>query len=138
MIVKVQDVLLPEASVARKPTTFTPSGNEEPLGRPRICSGLAEPEQLSGATGHINMATAVQVFGSVLSVTLGGQVMTGGVTSTTYTSITQVAVAPVLSVAVKVTKVWPKPISVPDTGDCDTVTPVPVVVANPVKLGNAT
>ena len=68
----------------------------------------------------------------VFNVTLGGQVMTGGVTSTTYTSMTQVAVAPVLSVAVIVTSVWPNPIGVPGAGDCDTVTPTPVVTTRPV------
>ena len=91
MIVNVQEEELPEASVDWKPTTFTPSGKDDPLGRPRICTGLAEPEQLSGANGHMNIATAVQVFGSVSSTWSSGQVVTGGVTSTEYASITQEA-----------------------------------------------
>ena len=72
--VKLQDAVLPAASVAVKILVVVPTGNVEPLAKPLVLETVAE--QLSVAV-TLNAATAPQVPGALLILRGVGQVMTG-------------------------------------------------------------
>ena len=93
---------MPAASVAVQVTVASPMANKLPL------AGLLVTltrEQLSEAVGvKLTIAPAGEVASVIM---LAGQVMTGGVVSTTVTVATQLFDPPILSVPVKVTLVSP-------------------------------
>ena len=71
LTLKVQDVALPEASVAVYFTLVVPSGNEAPLGKPAVCESVKE--QLSLAVGAVHETTAEQFPASLFTTLSTGQ-----------------------------------------------------------------
>ena len=69
------------------------------------------------------MTAAPQVFGVLNTEILAGQVITGGILSTTVTVNAQIAVLPAASVAVAITVVVPIGNVLPETGLKLTVAP---------------
>src|SRR6266496_4934056 len=100
---KVHPAVLPEPSVAVQVTVEAPSGKTEPEAGEQT---TVAAEQLSAALGvaKVTMAPADAV---ATAATLAGQMMVGGVSSTTVTVAAHEADAPWLSVTVSVTKVAP-------------------------------
>jgi hypothetical protein len=98
--------LLPEASLAVQVTVVTPLLNLDPEAGEQTTVGLGV--QLSEAIGAGNVTAAEHRPGSVFSVTLAGQVITGGVMSTTVTTALQLALLPAGSVTVNVTEFGPR------------------------------
>src|SRR5204862_2450910 len=62
--VKLQAAVLPAASLTTNVLVVTPSGNNEPLARPAVCTVL-EPGQLSVPTGAVKLTIAPQALVSV-------------------------------------------------------------------------
>jgi hypothetical protein len=72
-----------DASLTVQLTVVVPFGNVEP--EAGLQAGVPTPGQLSVAVAFEYVTTAVHLFGSVLCTTLAGQVIVGGVLSTTVT-----------------------------------------------------
>src|ERR1041384_3354976 len=89
MTLKVQLVVLPEASVAVQVTVLVPCGKLDPLGGLQL---VVTPVQLSLAVGAKVTARPVHVAGSELVVMLAGAVIVGRVLSLTVTVNVQVTV----------------------------------------------
>ena len=105
-----QDPVLPDASVAVAVTVVVPTANVDPLAW--LLETVA-PVQLSDAE-VVKVTAASHCPGSLFTVMLAGQVITGFVASTMVTLNEQLLVLPLVSEAVKVTRVTPSGKSSPD------------------------
>ena len=76
MTAKLHVAELPEASVTRKAFVVEPTGKAEPEANPAVCV-VVEPAQLSTPTGAVKVTNLEQRPGSLLPVTLLGQVIVG-------------------------------------------------------------
>ena len=118
--VKVEVVLLPEASVAVTVTVVVPTGNVLP--EAGSATTVTEPE-LSVAVGRVNVTAAPQVPASIVADTAGASATTGASTSVTVTVKVEDELLPEASVAVQVTVLTPMAKSLPEAGVQTTVTP---------------
>src|SRR5436190_1753625 len=80
--VNVQELLLPELSVAVLVTVVVPTGNEEPLAG--LLTTVTEPAQLSDV-GMAKVTLLAQEPAAALAVMFPGQVIEGGCLSSTVT-----------------------------------------------------
>src|SRR5690606_20021108 len=83
-----------------------PTGNILPLGSPIVCATVVTP-QLSEVIGIGKFTIAEQKPASVFTVISAGQVMAGGMLSSTVTIVVQVETLPFKSVTVRVTVFGP-------------------------------
>src|SRR4051812_44048493 len=104
VIVKVQALLLPLASVATQVTEFVPSSKNEPEGGEQLTDTFVSQASLAVAVKRA-CAPLAPVHSSVRLV---GQVIVGGVGSTTVTTKLQPLLLPVASTAEQTTGVLPK------------------------------
>jgi len=118
--VKVQAVVLLEASVAVQVTVVTPLWKVEPEAGTQAA---VAPGQLSVGVGVAYVATAVQIPAAVFNVIFAGHVIAGGILSLTVTVKVQDAVFSEASVAVHVTVVVPLAKLEPEAGTQATVAP---------------
>jgi hypothetical protein len=126
--VKVQLAVFPAESVAVAVTVVEPFGNAKPEG------GLlttVTPEQRSDVL-TVKFATAVHCPGSASRVMFAGQVIEGGVLSTTVTVAEHSLETPSVSVTVKVTVVVPSGYS--PGGDWLVVTAPPSGSSEPLLI----
>src|SRR6266436_2540056 len=112
VIVKVQALVLPLASVARQVTEFVPSWKTEPEGGEQLTDTFVSQASVAVAVKRA-CAPFVPVHSSVRLV---GQVIVGGVVSTTVTTKLQPLLLPVASTAEQTTGVLPKAKTEPDGG----------------------
>src|SRR5881397_3547735 len=99
MIVRWQVLVLPFTSTTVHVTVFVPTGNVAG----ELSVMLATPQLSSVAGSPRTTPVALQEFGSVLAVTVAGQVMLGASVSRTVTDCVQVLLLPPKSVTVHVT-----------------------------------
>lgn len=102
LTVIVQDAEFPDPSVAVKATSVVPTGKKLPLARVEVIAGAGSPASVAVAIGNVTAAPPPP-----LALTFAGQVIAGGVVSTTTTEIAQLAPLPWPSVAVAMTAVVP-------------------------------
>jgi hypothetical protein len=126
--VNEQVVVLPAASLtvyvtvvtprlnALEPTVLIPVAGDAPVVAPVNAQVCTVTPQLSVAVGLAGAKVAVHTPGSVVLVTLAGQVMLGACVSFTVTVNVQEAVLPAASVAVEVTEVVPTGNTLPLAG----------------------
>jgi hypothetical protein len=112
VIVKLQEDRFPATSVAVHVTVVVPKGNRLPDGGEHTTSGIGSQISVAVAA-NVTTAPALVMQGTLLLV---GQVITGGVVSTTVTVKLHEALFPLASVAVQVTVVVPIRKVLPDAG----------------------
>jgi hypothetical protein len=128
---KLQLVVLPEASVAVQLTLLVPLANVLPLVGLQV---TVTPEQLSVAMAGAKLTFWLHWPDAVLVTTLTGQVITGGSVSLTVTLKLQLAVFPLASSAVQVTMLVPLAKALPLVGLQVTVALEQLSVAVAAKL----
>src|SRR5690554_780051 len=101
VIVKLHAVVFSPPSVAVNSTVLTPTGKLLPLANPLVC--VTVTLQLSDADGVGKVTTALHIPASALIIMSAGQVIVGGILSSTVTTATQVPSFPFISVTVRVT-----------------------------------
>src|SRR5210317_2038807 len=85
--VKLHSEVFPAASVAIKVFTVVPTGNNDPLAKPAVCSkNTIGNAQLSVTTGSAYVTTAPHSPSSFTKEISAGQIITGSSSSTTFTS----------------------------------------------------
>src|SRR5437764_13018517 len=104
--VKLQVAVLPAASLTTKLLVVTPSGNNEPLARPAVCTVL-EPGQLFVPLGAVQLPIAPLFPYTTLFRSSAGQTITGAWLSRTVTVKLQAAVLPAASLTTNVLVVTP-------------------------------
>src|SRR5258707_845530 len=113
VIVKVQALVLPLASVATQVTEFVPSWKNEPEGGEQLTDTFVSQASIAVVVKRA-CAPLVPVHSSVRSI---GQVIVGGVVSTTtVTTKLQPLLLPVASTAEQTTGVSPRAKTEPDGG----------------------
>src|SRR5579871_4064077 len=118
-MLKLQEAVLPAASVAVQVTCVVPAGKVEPDGGSQL---IVTPGQLSVADAA-NVTVASQLLLSLSTSMSAGHEMIGFSSSSTKTSNEQLVVRPTASLAVQLTVVSPKLKSAPEGGTQENVTP---------------
>jgi hypothetical protein len=134
----VQVLILPASSVAVRVTVVTPNPTDVP--DTGDCVIVTDKSQLSVAVTSVVRSgiRAVQLAPALRVLSPAHTVITGSVSSVTVTSAVHVAKLPASSVAVRVTVVTPKPITVPARGFCviaRVASQLSVAVTSPVRSG---
>ncbi|MCG3150537.1 MAG: hypothetical protein PCFJNLEI_04023 [Verrucomicrobiae bacterium] len=104
--VKLQVLVLLLASTTWNVFVVTPTGKVLPLGRPAICVVVAVG-QSGVTTGAVKLTTALHWPAALVAIRLPGQTMAGGLTRSMTTVCTWVAMLPVRSAYVHVTRKVP-------------------------------